>query len=101
ALVEAMHRAIRIVDRDAGLGKEPRRRRFAHPDRAGETEHEHHAPVFAAFWPPMSASSRARNSGVICGVAPNQRAKPGTAGIEIGRHTSELQSRVDLVCRRL
>ena len=79
ALVEPMHRAIGIVDRYAGLGKEPCRRRFAHSDRAGEAEHEHHAPVFAAVVARMSASSRARNSGVTRGVEPNHRTKPRTA----------------------
>ena len=73
ATIERMHGGIRIMDLHAGGAEHGGGGRFAHADRAGEAKHEHQAP------PSMSATTRARSSGVTCGFAPNQHSNPGTA----------------------
>src|SRR5207247_4573496 len=57
---------------------------------------------FRKFW---SASAKARPSAALCPVgwtvSTNSRPRPGTWHVRSEEHTSELQSRVDLVCRLL
>jgi hypothetical protein len=70
--IERMHAGVRVVHRHAEPAKDRCGCGFAHADGAREAEHEGHRR------PSISATMRARSSGVTCGVTPNQRAKPGT-----------------------
>ncbi len=71
--VESMDDSIRVMDRNSLLAEHRGGCRFSHADRAGEAKNKHQAAAR------ISASARARSSAVTDGVAPNQRANPGTA----------------------
>ena len=73
AVVKSMDGRIRVVNRNSLLTEHRGGRRFAHANRAGEAKNEHQAAAR------ISASAKARSSPVTLGVAPNQRANPGTA----------------------
>src|SRR5689334_3775194 len=45
AFIKAMHGCVGVMDRYAQFGEEPRRGRFAHSQRTGETEHKHWSAV--------------------------------------------------------
>ncbi len=72
SLVEPVYLRIRIADGNAECAQPAGHRGLAHADGAGEADDEHQRPS-------MSATIRARSSGVTSGVTPNHLAKPGTA----------------------
>ncbi len=66
--VKPVHRRIRAPGREAKIGEDGERGRFAHADRSGEAEHDHAA----------SRTAR-RSAGVTVTSRPNQARKPGRA----------------------
>ena len=72
ALIEPVHAASASNTGMPALREMRGRGRFAHADRAGQSDDEHHCA-------PSVAATCARSSGVTSGRTPNQRSKPGTA----------------------
>ena len=74
ARIEAMHRLVGVMDRNAGVAEHRAVVDLPMPIEPGEPEDDHLARGVV-----MSAMIRARSSGVTSGRPPNQRSNPGTA----------------------
>ena len=71
--IEAMHGLVGIVHGHAGVGKQLRRGRLAHADRAGEAEHDHVLPL------DVGDDEFAQARPITSGSTPNHLSKAGAA----------------------